>query len=122
MGRKKDAQWSPPIRKHVENFFASSHTLHVDFRIWAKTRFFRLCDEETHLSPRFQPLAKLATAKFEPEISAEVHFEGEDTLKFFVPNGSQIILKGFWGVTCWNQMPTRSEHEILRQVVKCMRM
>ena len=80
MGRKKDAQWSPPIRKPVENFFASSHRLHVDFRIWAKTRLFRLCNEETHLFPRFQPLAKLAAARFEPEISAEVDFEGEDTL------------------------------------------
>ena len=121
MGRKKDAQWSPPIRKLVENFFASSHRLHVDFRIWAKTRFFRLCDEETPF-PALPAVGETRNRQIRAEISAAVHFKGEDTLKFFVPNGSQIILKGFWGVTCWNQMPTRSELEILPQVVKCMQM
>ena len=116
MGRKKDAQWSPPMSKPVEHFCVTSHRLHVHCRIWAEKRFFRLSNEQTQLFRLFQPSAKLLTAEFEPEISAEVHFEDKDTLKFFVPDGSQTILKGFWGVTCQNQMPTRCDHEIFAHV------
>ena len=122
MGRKKDAQWSPPICKPVEKFCVTSHTLHLYFRIWAKTCFFRLCDQSKHLFQFLQLSAKLVAAEFEPEISAEVHFEGEHTWQFFAADASQTILKGFWDVTCRNQMPTRSDDEILAHVVECIQM
>ena len=78
------------------------------------------CDESKHLFQFLQLSAKLVAAEFEPEISTEVHFEGEHTWQFFAADGSQTILKGFWDVTCRNQMPTRIDDEILAHVVECI--
>ena len=125
----KDYPWG--ARKMHNEVRPSANTWRISSRLlthcmltfaFEPKRVSFVCVTKKHTFPRASSRWRNSQPPNSTEISAAVNFEGEDTLKFFVSDGSQVILKGFWGVTCWNQMPTRSEHEILPRVVKCMRM